>query len=828
VNTARFVIPALLLGLALAQAAGAERPEEAAARQKRTTVTAIIPLDSPPTYFKDQKTGQASGFAVEVMNAAAERAGLGITYIYGREWSEMIDAVDKGRADVMPGMGYSEERARKLAFTRPIDTFAVVAFVRAGEDRFTDLREGLVVGSVKGSVAFERFRKMKGLKIITYDGFSQGLFALLSGEIDAFCCPEPTLWQLARSAGVEDRIKTTGRPLAEIRRSLAVRKGNDALLGMLDTSLEGYVGSDEYRRTYVKWYGKPEPFWTAKRTAQFGGLLLVSAMVLTALGRYLWLKRMKDALGRMVRDRTAALEQEVLIRKQTEQESRTILRTALDGFVIVDMQGRFQEANEAFCRMLGSEREELLTMRITDIEAREQPDETAARIRAIRATGGDRFQSQLRRRDGTVIDVEVSVTYSEQPPDRMFAFVRDITERKQTDDALARSESQLRTIVENEPECVKLLARDGSLIMMNAAGLAMIEADSLDQVRGKYMSSLVCAPYREAFERVTEEVFRGNAGRLEFEAEGLKGGRLWLDTHAVPLRDRDGAVTALLGITRNVTERKEAEEAVRKLNAGLEQLVRERTEALEQKGRDLQESQAALVNIVEDLNQKTEELEAANSKLRELDRLKSVFIASMSHELRTPLNSIIGFSSITLNEWTGPVNEEQRENLASILRSGKHLLSLINDVIDVSKLEAGVIETHAEDFDVAEVLTEAATFLAKEAKNKGIALRPEPVSLTVRTDRRRLLQCLLNLLSNAVKFTEQGSVRLVCTAAGNAVTVEVIDTGIGVSAEDKEKLFKPFRQVDTGINRQYEGTGLGLSICKRLVELLGGSIWMES
>ena len=166
------------------------------------------------------------------------------------------------------------------------------------------------------------------------------------------------------------------------------------------------------------------------------------------------------------------------------------------------------------------------------------------------------------------------------------------------------------------------------------------------------------------------------------------------------------------------------------------------------------------MNIVDDLNNKTEELEQANVKLKDLDRLKSMFIASMSHELRTPLNSIIGFSSILHDDWIGPVNAEQKENLATILRSGKHLLNLINDVIDISKIEAGKIECKIEDFDLNDVISEAVNLLTSEIKEKGLSLTVDAVSLRMHTDRRRLLQCVINLLSNAVKFTEKGSVRI--------------------------------------------------------------------
>lgn len=273
--------------------------------------------------------------------------------------------------------------------------------------------------------------------------------------------------------------------------------------------------------------------------------------------------------------------------------------------------------------------------------------------------------------------------------------------------------------------------------------------------------------------------------------------------------------------------RKQAEEDLRALNEKLESLVDDRTADLEKTGRDLRDNQMALMNIVDDLNQKTADLEKANAKLSELDRLKSMFIASMSHELRTPLNSIIGFSSILQNAWVGPVTQEQEENLAIILRSGKHLLSLINDVIDVSKVEAGIFESRAEDFDLHAVVSEAVSSLEKEAADKGLAVQVDAVHQNMHTDRRRLLQCLLNLLSNAIKFTESGELRVQARllAGGNFTELSVTDTGIGIVDEDMPKLFQPFVRLESPLKLKAPGTGLGLYLSRKLAtEVLKGDI----
>jgi signal transduction histidine kinase len=225
-----------------------------------------------------------------------------------------------------------------------------------------------------------------------------------------------------------------------------------------------------------------------------------------------------------------------------------------------------------------------------------------------------------------------------------------------------------------------------------------------------------------------------------------------------------------------------------------------------------------------------DQLAIAKERAEDADRLKSAFLATMSHELRTPLNSIIGFTGIMLQGLVGPLNEEQDKQLKMVSSSAKHLLALISDVLDISKIEAGQLRVARERVAVHATVQKVVQAVRPLAEKKGLALTSEvaPDVDEIDSDAQRLEQILLNLLSNAIKFTERGSVTLRCFQTADAVTVEVTDTGIGIGPEEQSRLFMPFHQVDNGLTRKYEGTGLGLSICKRLVELLGGTIWVAS
>jgi PAS domain S-box-containing protein len=225
-----------------------------------------------------------------------------------------------------------------------------------------------------------------------------------------------------------------------------------------------------------------------------------------------------------------------------------------------------------------------------------------------------------------------------------------------------------------------------------------------------------------------------------------------------------------------------------------------------------------------------EDLRLAVEKAESADKLKSAFLATMSHELRTPLNSIIGFTGILLQKLVGPLSEEQEKQLKMVQGSARHLLDLINDVLDISKIEAGEIEIRLEKITYNEILQKSLEKIQPLADRKGLKIKVEmdPPVVEIFTDRRRVEQVLLNLLSNAVKFTEQGEIEVSSKIDGNCLITSIRDSGIGIKKEDLNGLFMPFKQVDSGLTRQYEGTGLGLSICKRIVELLEGRIWVES
>jgi signal transduction histidine kinase len=235
-------------------------------------------------------------------------------------------------------------------------------------------------------------------------------------------------------------------------------------------------------------------------------------------------------------------------------------------------------------------------------------------------------------------------------------------------------------------------------------------------------------------------------------------------------------------------------------------------------------------NLFHLATEQTARLEAVNAELNRANQHKSEFLANISHELRTPLNSILGFSQLLLEGEEGALTPEQRQDVDVIRQNGQHLLELINDLLDISKLEAGKAQLHRGELDVPDLVQECVDAVSSLAKTKALGLKfgVEPDLGLLFGDRAKIKQILLNLLGNALKFTEVGLVELRAYREGNDLCFEVRDTGIGVPLEDRQRIFDSFQQGRSGMSGKYQGTGLGLAISRRLVEMHGGRLWVQS
>jgi PAS domain S-box-containing protein len=346
----------------------------------------------------------------------------------------------------------------------------------------------------------------------------------------------------------------------------------------------------------------------------------------------------------------------------------------------------------------------------------------------------------------------------------------------------------LDSIIENLPETVFVKdADDLTYVLFNRAGQKLLGV-SEDALVGKNDYDFFPPDQAEEFIRQDREVLGGReiVETLDEPIDTRYLGTRRLHTKKIPILDGDGHPKYLLGIAHDVTE----------------------------------------------LRQQAEELARARDAAEAASRAKSEFLANMSHELRTPLNAIIGFAEVLKDRLRGPLNPKQARDVDHVLDSGRHLLRVINDILDLSRVEAGRCDLDLVELDVQDVLGGAVAIVAPlaEKKNTTIDIEAFEQSLYVQADELRLRQILFNLLSNAVKFSSEGGKVAVWADADERgqVTVSVRDDGVGITETDQSRIFDAFEQVDASHARRQQGTGLGLALTRRLVELHGGRIWLES
>jgi len=351
--------------------------------------------------------------------------------------------------------------------------------------------------------------------------------------------------------------------------------------------------------------------------------------------------------------------------------------------------------------------------------------------------------------------------------------------------SLQASERKYRKLFEDSRDAIAVITPDGQLVDINEAGLRLTGYSRTELMERGVQTLYVDPKDDERFRHRLEQ--DGAIDGFESQIRRRDGAIRLVLLNGSTQQAADGTVFGFQMVASDITERKQAEEELKKAK---------------------------------------EAAEAAN-------RAKSEFLATMSHELRTPLNAILGLSEALQEEVYGPLSERQLRSLRTIERSGRHLLSLINDILDVSKIESGKLELEIGPVSV-ESVSQASLGLIKQAaheKRLRVSSTLDSAVTTIQADERRLKQILVNLLSNAVKFTPEGGeigLEVVGDAEKEVVHFTVWDTGIGISPEEMARLFEPFVQLDSSLSRQHEGTGLGLALVSRLAELHGGSVTVES
>jgi len=542
-------------------------------------------------------------------------------------------------------------------------------------------------------------------------------------------------------------------------------------------------------------------------------VIFIGGMLLSVIGVKAWFIVVEEEKRKRVENELRSSEQRY--RQLFEQNPAPMLIYERGTLRILAVNGAFTE-------QYGYSSEKALSLILTDLYPEDEKGliiELAARLKGLAYVG----EWHHLKADGSIITVVArshDMDYSGH--DARIAVISDITERKKMENALRQSEERFFKAFHATPDAIVISrAADGLLLEVNEMFLSL-SGYSRDEALNRTAVELKlwadpndrkrydAAVREQARVRDMEARFRTKSGKI---LDGFVSGENIVLNNEL----------CLLTIIRDITERKKTETELERHRLHLEEMVRERTTELER-------SQRALQNLLDDMSKAKADLEAANERLKELDRLKSAFLATMSHELRTPLNSIIGFTGIMLQGLAGPLNEEQVKQMTMVQGSARHLLALINDVLDISKIEAGQLALSVASFELRPSVEKMVKLVLPLAEKKGLDMKLELSDDlgTATTDQRRLEQVILNLLNNAIKFTEKGHVRISCRIEDDHYVLSVSDTGIGIRLEEIPKIFQPFHQIDTGLTRKYEGTGLGLSICKKLLDIMGGDIHVES
>jgi PAS domain S-box-containing protein len=480
--------------------------------------------------------------------------------------------------------------------------------------------------------------------------------------------------------------------------------------------------------------------------------------------------------------------------KTTGGDPSLLKGTGIDAAVELDLERRIVGFSPAAETMFGHRREEVagrfLAEVIVPLGLRADLERYLAAGEA--RTSGERIELSALRKDGTAFPIELSVIVtSHDGKSRLLGLIRDISERKESE--------HFRLLVEVvEDYEIFMLDPAGRVATWNA-GAQAFSGYTPAEVLGQRFSIFYTADGRAQGKPERELEIAGHTGRFEEEGWRVRkdGSEFWAHVLIKAIRSPAGNLLGFAKVTRDLTERRKAAR--------------------------LEEVEGRL---------KSQELEAENRRMHAANRLKSEFLANMSHELRTPLNAILGFAELMFKGKVGPVSPDHKEYLGDILNSARHLLQLINDVLDLSKIESGKVELRPEPVDLGKLVGEVRDILRGLAAAQRIRIEviADEDALAAFLDPSKLKQALYNYLSNALKFTpEEGRVTVRISSQDPArIRIAVEDTGIGIRSEDLPRLFVEFQQLDAGMAKKYAGTGLGLSLTKRIVEAQGGEVGATS
>ena len=504
-----------------------------------------------------------------------------------------------------------------------------------------------------------------------------------------------------------------------------------------------------------------------------------------------------------------------LARQSADEKLRQLssaVEQSANSIVITDNQGTIEYVNPRFTQLTGYRFEEAIGQTPRLLKSGKTPLETYQQLWNTISSGGEwRGEFCNRKKNGELYWEFTAISPIKNAASMITHFIgikEDMTERKHVEEALRKEKDKIQTYLDIAGVMFIALDSNQTVTLINQKGCEILGYQEQEVIGKNWFAHFIPEFEKEALSAIFARLMRGeleNFKYLENSIRNQQGEERIIAWHTTLLYDEEGNIIGSLSSGEDITQRKQTEKALLQEKAFLAKRVEERTA----------------------------ELSRANAELARAARLKDEFLANMSHELRTPLNAILNLSESLQENLLGPLTEKQLRYVCNIETSGRHLLSLINDILDISKIEAGKMVLNIEPAFLKEVCQSSLNFIKQLALKKRLHMVTDfdATIKMVQLDSRRLKQILVNLLGNAIKFTPEGGeigLSVVGDAAQEVVHLTVSDTGIGIAEYDMKKLFQPFMQIDSGLSRHYEGTGLGLALVRRLAEMHGGSVSVTS
>jgi PAS domain S-box-containing protein len=504
------------------------------------------------------------------MENVAKRAGLQVTYICKNGWQDMLFAVENGEGDIS-ALLKSEEREKRVLFSAPIDVTVLSFFTRFQSTMNpSKAPTEYPVGVVRGSMSYEQLKKRPGVNLIQYGSYQDGIFGLLAGEIGLFAGEESMILKRAREARLDDRIKKIGKPFVEQQRGLVVNKGNAHLLGILNKALDDFVGSPDYQQIYLKWYGSPTSYWTAKRILTGSGIALFVAVWGMALWRYQSISRINGELTRNIGERQRA--EDAL--RESEARFRGIYSQSPIAIELYDADGLLVDANPACLELFGV-RDVQAVKGFKLFEDPNLPDEVKRRIRAGESTTYEaKFDFELVKKlnlyETSLFGIrylDCLITPWNFGTNRRSGFlvhIRDVSTNRELENALKESESLLKAFIESSTDVIFVTDLEGRFILVNKAFSENMGRNP-EEILGKDVAALF--PPSEAAMIMAEDrsiIESASSFMYEHTLTMLNSERRTMQARKGPLLDKQGNVRGVYGISRDITEHKRGEEALRR------------------------------------------------------------------------------------------------------------------------------------------------------------------------------------------------------------------------------------------------------------------------